>query len=328
MDETQELEQQQITQENSTSSNEATVPEDEPEIALSEDGELKFRDDFYGYDEDEQTQEQQSGQDGREVSRSTEQPVYYTQEELSAIPFEQWDKAKLPKEVAGCYDAVAAQIAQRQQAAQRQQQIRNTPLPDFLGEAPKPFTPKELAQAAREAAMKSLNIQNAEDFEPDYNEEQRAALDMARMNLLQQRQYETAVYNQRAGEMRDLMDFNQRVVAMPDFREFNQWYQDTLKKVGKSEQEVNAALYQIAQQQGGHAVMRQVSNWYQMYKAEAAKKNPMPAPQPRKRVSPQTLESSRGGDSVSSSRSGFDGKAFSRMTPEQQQQAFIDMGLV
>lgn len=328
--------QQELTQEfnGDTQENKAPAenPEDEPEIGLTDDGDLQIRDDFYGYDEDEQTQEQQSRPDWQANTGAPEQPVFYTQEELKQVPFEQWDKAKLPKEVASYYDAVAQQIALRQQAAQRQQQVQNISLTDGLGEAPKPFTPKELAQAAREAAMKQLNIQDASDFEPDYDEEQRAALDMARMDLLQQRQYETARYNQRLQERADLQRFNQKVIALPDYNEFNQWYLNTLQRVGKTEADINMALARLEAEHGGRAVIQQVFDWYQMYRAERqselAKKNIHLSPQSRRKAAPPTLESSRGGDSVISSRSGFDGKAFSRMTPEQQQQAFIDMGLV
>ena len=286
---------------------------EEPEIAVTSDGEVKFSDDFFDDDYGK----------APEVSKpeqKPETPNLYSPEELRNTPFEQWEKARLPQEIASYYDAVREQLDTRQKV----EQVRNAPMPPVMGSAPQPYTPKDLVADANKLAMERLGITDEMDFEPEYDAEQRAALDLARYELIQQRNQAIATYNQRAGEMRELQDFNARLVSMPDYGAFNQWYENALVKVGKTNEQIQAELTNIAQNYGGRAVISQVMNWYNMYKAEK-QQQAKAQKTPRAKVPPQ-LESTQGGNA--GNHKVYNMRDFGNLDADEQAQALMDMGIV
>jgi len=335
----------QQTQENSVDEEVAALPEDvpetadepaqeEPEIGLTSDGEVKFRDGFFGdYGKKEDSGNgDQAGTDGGDDEHppAAESNVdgaqrLYSPEELRTTPFEQWDRARLPKEIAAYYDAVSAQLTARQKAAE----VKNAPLPPILGDAPKPYTPKELVEDANKLAMEKLGITDAMDFDPEYDAEQRAAVDLAKAELIQRRNYDMASYQQRAQEFSELRDFNARLVSSPDFASFDKWYGQTLKKVGKTNEQVQAGLYEIARTHGGRAVIQQLQTWYRMFRDETAAAQQQAAQvkqTPRVKRQPPKLESTQGGST--GGRRTYNMREFSQLDDDAQARALIDMGLV
>lgn len=347
---TQKQEQEQIQQPQTEEQQTALAtpaPESEPEIGITSDGEVKFSDSFfgdYGRDKSDKT-------DGTDIERGNadvqgertvpEQPnseqaaqadtgaaqgeLLYSPEELRSTPFEQWDRAKLPKEIADYYDAVKEQLEQRRNA----EKIKNAPMPNMLGEEPKPYTAKELVKDANKLAMERLGIKDEDDFDPDYDAEHRAAVDLAKAELIQQRNTNIAMYQQRTSELNELRDFNARLVAMPDFNGFSKWYDNALVKVGKTNEQVQAELFNIAQHYGGRAVIQQLTNWYGMYRQEAAKQvqqvqqQAQQTPRPK---TPPTLESTQGGSQ--NNRKTYNMREFGQLDDDAQTQALMDMGIV
>lgn len=315
---------QQVTQ--TTNPEPEQQPEAQPDITLDHEGNLNFSDEFLDYDKTEYQHDEQPVEEPQEKA-----PSLYSDEELNSIPYEQWDKARMPKEAVAYYEAAAKQWQARANQERIQEQMRQAPLPDFLQTPPKQFTPKELAAEARKLAMQKLGLKDGDDFSPDYDEEHRAAVDMARQEIMQSKQLEVIRYNQFLAEYQELNNFNARFSQMPDFPAFNQWYINTLTKIGKTDAEVKNALHEMAKTYGPAEVQKQLASWYQRFKNETAQQPvqqpSMPQSKTRKaRARPAVLESTRGGDSRPSN-AGYDARDFGRMTQEQQIQALMDMGL-
>ena len=248
---------------------------EEPEISL-QDGEVNFRDDFFGdlpKEQEEQEEEQQV-------------PNYYTDEELQNTPFEQWDYNRMPDEVKRYANYLNAQRQTRQQ----QQQIAEMPLPDFIQEV-KPYTAKELANEAEKLAIDKLGLDDPDDFDI-YDSEHSAALNMAMQELSGKRNAEIANYQKRANDYRELERMNAQIKARPDFAEYYKWFNDKAMSEGTSAAQLNQALLDYARQGGDiRSVQQVVSGWYQMFQNTKKGKSNSRTRKP----SPPRLESSRGG---------------------------------
>ena len=105
------------------------MPDGKPsEIALDDEGEVKFSEDFF--------------EGGTENQPDLEKPRYYTQEELINTPYEQWQFDRMPEELRDYARIVGSQL----QARRAQQQIQQRPSnpPEF--NPPRSYTPKELSE--------------------------------------------------------------------------------------------------------------------------------------------------------------------------------------
>ena len=185
--------------------------------------------------------------------------------------------------------------------------------------------------------MERLGITDAMDFDPEYDAEHRAAVDLAKAELIQKRNYDVAVYQQRSMEFKELQDFNVQLVSLPvslpDFNQFNQWYLNTLTKIGKTDEQIKAGLYALAQSRGGREVIRQVKGWYNMYKQEMAQQaqqaqqvQQLRNQTPRVTKQPPKLESTQGGST--GPRRTYNMREFSQLDDDAQARALIYMGLV
>lgn len=304
-----------------------SIPEDapEPEVSLNDEGELNFRDGFFGDIKDDEPDESKTQQIPAVNQKQTLD--YYTTEELQNTPFEKWDKNKLPEQVKTYYDVVAKQLELRQLS----ERVRNAPMDDIIGEAPKKYTAKEIADEARKEAMKKLGITETDEFSPDFDEEQRAAVDMARLEILQRMQREQALYDDRVAQCKELNAFNASLVQLPDFNQFNQWYLGKLKQIGKTHEEINNGLRVLAQKNGARAIINEVSSWYRDFKKEIGQYNqPLQTLSVKKSHSksniPPQLESTQGGN-ASSVRT-YNMRDFGQLDDDAQAQALIDMGIV
>ena len=341
-EQSQQFQQQQVTNQEAEQQDkeEPTLQEDapqveqqqsqeEPEIGITEDGEVTFKDGFFG-DFSKKAEEDVTNKQPSTTTPQQTTPNYYTDEELQNIPFEQWDMARMPEEVRRYAEVLNKQreIQFKQQRAQQQaEQIRNTPMPNLLGEEPKPYTPKELVESANKLAMERLKIKE-DDFDPEYDAEHRAAVDIAKNDLIQQRNYEAAVYRQKATEFNDLMNFNANLVKIPDYDKFSEWYDNAIQKIGKTNQQVQNELVSVAQQRGCYEVMRIIQSWYKTFKQQAAQQAQAVEVKPQKEKAkiPPKLESTQGGNT--SNRKTYNMRDFGQLDDDAQAQALIDMGIV
>jgi len=326
-------EQEQQTQENSTQSDfqedefSSVLPEDtpdqeieetgeEPEISI-QDGEVNFRDDFFG-DVPDKTGEENASQPSN-VQKQV--PNYYTDEELQNIPADQWDKSRMPDDVRRYYEAFQNQIA----AYERQQEIQQraqTP-PSFLTQ-PKQLTPKELNDEAMKVAVERLGLKSDDDYDV-YDDEHRAALDIARQEILQRNATETADYQRKAGEYQNWVNFSRLLISQPDFNEFKNWYLGEVQKSGNTPEQIDEGLKRVAQTQGFGAVQGIWTEFYRQFRASKAQSQNKPVSRPRAKM-PAPLESTRGGNN--DGKRIVNMKDFGNLDEDAQVQALMDMGIV
>lgn len=311
-----------------------TIPEDAPqteeehEIALTEDGELEFSNDFLGISDKNEEQKTDNANEKKTTPQpeKASTPNLYSPEELKSIPFERWDRGRLPAEIAAYYDAVQSQLTARQ----RVEQVRNAPMPNVLGEEPKPYTAKELVEAANKLAIERLGIKE-EDFDPNYEEEHRAAVDLAKAELIQKRNYDVAVYKQRESEINELRNFNIGLANIPDFDGFSKWYDNALRTVGKTNEQVQSELIDIARNHGARAVMQIITDWYNAYSGHRQQNvnrlmgQSRQTPAPKAKVPPR-LEGTQGGNNTNGKT--YNMREFGQLDDDAQAQALMDMGIV
>ncbi len=271
------------------------------EIAINNEGEVEFSDDFFG--------------DIKEEPQEPEPPKFYTDDELQNTPYEQWDFNRMPEEVR----RYANFLNQQTIARQRQQAIQQRQPQTFMDEV-KQYTPKELADEGQKLAIEKLGI--TEDDWDEYEPEHQAALRLAENELLQKRNAEVMNYQRNAGEFKQLQDFNARLVAQPDFKEFDAWHANRLRARNLTQQQIDAGLMQLANTQGYGAVQQVLGEWYREFQAERVKGR---SSQPRRNLRPPVLEGTRGGDN--SGRS-YNMRNFSQMDSDAQAKALMDMGIV
>lgn len=286
----------------------------EPEVSIDGNGEVQFRDDFFGDVKEEPESEQPFSQPA---------PQYYTDEELKATPYEEWDIGRLPEQLRGYADIVRTQLEQRRNQQQAQARIEQMPEVPPGYAVPHQYTPKELADEAQKLAIQKLGLSDAEDFD-DYEPEHRAALQMA-MNEIAQKDYANRQeYARVSKEYQDLQRFNAEVLRRPDYAEFNRWFDSQMKAEGLTLQQVNEALQRAVDAGRGNnwqAVQNAVTQWYGEFLAWKQR-----ARQPvQRRQTPPVLESTS---------SGYEGnrsvnlRDFGELDMESQAQALMKMGIV
>ena len=280
----------------------------EPEISIS-DGEVKFRDDFFGDVQDEPIADE---------APEPPAPNYYTDDELQNTPYEQWDMSRMPEEVQRYAKYLNAQTAARQAREQIEQRANTTP--SFLNE-PKQFTPKELNQEAEKLAVQRLGLEDVDELD-EYEGEHRAAIDMARQELMQKRNSEISSYQRTVSEYQQLQRFNAELSARPDFGDFQTWYMGKLKESGHTLEQVNGGLGKVAQTQGFKAVQDFWGYAFREFLGERAKSTQSRTPRAK---TPPTLERSRGGSY--DNRKSFNVREFGQLDDDAQAQALMDMGI-
>lgn len=280
----------------------APLPEEtEPEVGVTEDGEVNFRDDFFGDVKDEP---------------EAEAPKYYTAEELTDTPYEEWDIERLPEDVRRYADIVRSQMVARQAQAQRPQ--RPTTPPGY--EAPHEYTPKELAEDAQKLAVQKLGLTDADEFD-DYEPEHRAALNMAMQELVQKDYAARQTYARVTREYQDLQRFNDEMTRRPDWLEFDRWFAGRMKAENLTPEQVNAALSAAVNSNGGgnwSAVQKAMTQWYREF--QAGKQSGRGRAQ-----RPPALESTSSGYE---GRGSINLRDFGDMDMDRQAQALMKLGIV
>ena len=276
------------------------MPDGRPsEIALDDEGEVKFSEDFF--------------QGETENHHDLEQPRYYTQEELINTPYEQWQLDRMPEELRGYAQIVAQQI----QARRAQQQIQQRPAnpPEFT--PPRSYTPKELSEEAQRIAVQKLGLDDPDDFD-DYEPEHRAALNMAMNELVQQNYAAQSNYNRIAREYQNLQQFNAGIASRPDYKEFDNWFGNRLRELKIAPEALDNYLTSYVRQTGNYSVIQNaIAGWFNQFQQEKGNSR---APRP------PMMESTRGQpyDFVR----GVNMRDFGDMDTEQQAQTIMRMGYV
>ena len=303
-------------------------------VRLKDDGEIEFGEQFFGEmkDEPEEAPEQ----------AEPKAPKYYTDEELDRIPFTQWDLSRLNGDV-GKYAVKVQQQLQRQQEYARTQAMQSQPLPPDIVE-PKAYTPKELSEDALKLACEKLGINDADDFD-SYENEHRAAFELAMQELNQKRNAEITSYQNVLQSWNENIKYQDELSRRPDFSDFNQWYMNECQKAGYTPAQVEAQLYNAVKRNGNNfgVVKQVVENWYQIFRQQRSASNPRASmtsqrpstntvlpPQGIRRVPrtspPPVLESTRGNNYAV--KPPIRAEAFAGMTSEEQANALMQLGLV
>lgn len=274
------------------------------EIALDDDGEVKFSDEFFEHSE---------------TQSEPERPRLYTHEELQNTPFEQWQKDRVPEELREYYDIVSSQL----QGRYAKQQIQNRPANPPMFEAPRNYTPKELSEEAQRIAVQRLGLEDPDDFD-DYEPEHRAALNMAMNELVQQNYAARQNYERVSREYQNLQQFNAQITSRPDYREFDSWFAGKLKEYNVTPQVLDAYLTNFARQSGGNyaAIQNAVAGWYNEFLQEKG----MPMSSSSRAPRPPMMESTRG--QPYETVRGVNMHDFGDMDPDAQAAALMRMGYV
>lgn len=299
-------------------------------VRLRNDGELEFGTEFFGDVKDSPEEP---------TTPATEAPKWYTDEELSQIPFQQWDLSRLNGDTPVSKIAPIVQAQLQQARAQMQTQAwDNLPLPEGITE-PKAYTPKELSQEALKLACEKLGIKDADEFD-SYELEHKAAYELAAQELIQKRNVEISGYQTTLQTWRDNAKYQNELMHRADFKEFDQWYLSECQRAGYTPQQVDAALYEAVKQNGNNfGVIKQViEGWYQTFQRQKAAQKPKVRIQPNtglspsgirripRNPSPAVLESTRGNNYAG--RPSIRAEAFADMSSDEQANALIKLGYV
>ena len=283
------------------------IPESEPEVTMTEDGEVEFSDDFFT----------DFGSDEPEL------PKMYTEDELKATPFEAWDVNRLEGDVRDYIPIVRDQMLRRQMEMQLSQRPSTPPTMN----APRQYTPSELADAAKNVACERLGLDDPDDFD-EYESEHQAAMKLAMDELSQRRNMEVAQYQRAAQGYQDLQNFNAALVRQPDYMEFDRWFSGKLQEAGVTAAQVNAGLQEYARRSGGDygALKGVIAGWYQEFRGERDG-NRGGMPRSGNRVNrPPVLE--RAGGSGYNERGRVNMRNFGELDPDAQAKALMRMGIV
>ncbi len=321
---------------------EPSQPESEKELApdgvrLNEDGNIEFGSEFFGDMPDSAEEEPKA-------------PQYYTDDELSQIPFQQWDLSRLNGNIpVSHYVPIVQSQLQRAQAYRQSQTWENRPLPSGITE-PKAYTPKELSEEALKLACEKLGIEDVGDFD-SYEGEHSAAYDLAKNELIQKRNAEMSGYQNALQSWQANNRYQAELTQRADFREFQQWYLRECQRAGYTPEQVEAALNEAVKQNGNNfgLVQQTVEGWYQTFLAQKGTPKPrgkyprydaqtsrypryeagggaMNAPRMRRVSTPPVLESTRGNNYAG--RTSIRAEDFAGMTADEQAQALMNMGVV
>lgn len=287
------------------------------------DGELEYGDDFFGDIAKEEKEEPK-----KEIQ---DEPKYYSPDELKNIPFEQWDVNRLHGDIKDFVPFVQEQMRARNSqiaAQQAAKNAQNASLPDFIVE-PKKYTPKELAEAAKNLACEKLGLSNPDDYD-DLEMEHQAAYKMASDEIMHKYWSDNQAYEHAKAEWQRLMRFNAEFDTSPDFNQFNQWFLASLQARGVTPQQVSDYLLSLARENGNDfGIIAQAKlNMYREFKqAQAMAQNQTITPIKKTRAKPpEKLESSGGSNSGMQKR--FDMSRFGELDADAQAEALVNMGII
>ena len=296
------------------------TPEPEEELAPDglgvKDGELEFGAEYFGDVKDSPEEEAKA-------------PNWYTDEELSQIPFQQWDMSRLNGELpVSKFIPIVQRHLQQAQVQRQAQAFEKVPLPPDIVEV-KGYTPQELNAEALKLACEKLGISDVDEFD-SYEGEHKAAYELASQELIQRRNAEISGYQTAVRTWADFNRYQGEMMRRPDIREFNKWVSEECQRQGVTIEQVNAGLYNTARENGNNfAIIPQfLEGLYREY--QQTKQKPKAAKMGMRRVpsnpAPAVLESTRG--NTYAGRRSIRAEAFAGMSPKEQERALIELGYV
>ena len=296
------------------------TPEPEEELAPDglgvKDGELEFGAEYFGDVKDSPEEDAKA-------------PNWYTDEELSQIPFQQWEMSRLNGELpVSKFIPIVQRQLQQAQVQRQAQAFEKVPLPPDIAEV-KGYTPQELNAEALKLACEKLGISDVDEFD-SYEGEHKAAYELALQELIQRRNAEISGYQTAVRTWADFNRYQGELMRRPDIREFNKWVSEECQRQGVTIDQVNVGLYNTARENGNNfAIIPQfLEGLYREY--QQTKQKPKAANLGMRRVpskpAPAVLEST-GGNNYAGRRS-IRAEAFAGMSPKEQERALIELGYV
>ena len=296
------------------------TPDAEEELAPDglgvKDGELEFGAEYFGDVKDSPEEDAKA-------------PNWYTDEELSQIPFQQWDMSRLNGELpVSKFIPIVQRHLQQAQVQRQAQAFEKVPLPPDIVEV-KGYTPQELNAEALKLACEKLGISDVDEFD-SYEGEHKAAYELASQELIQRRNAEISGYQTAVRTWADFNRYQAELMRRPDIREFNKWVSEECQRQGVTIEQVNAGLYNTARENGNNfAIIPQfLEGLYREY--QQTKQKPKAAKMGMRRVpsnpAPAVLESTRG--NTYAGRRSIRAEAFAGMSPKEQERALIELGYV
>lgn len=344
MDETQGLAQTAAAPATPTESSPAEVPASEPEIAVTSDGEVMISDSLWEEPEKPAQPEQDAQSEGdNDVNNAPPlsstplintqqptpptQPVMYTDEELRETPFEQWDETRISGDVSRYIPFFKEQLARRRAQAEfvarHNAQALAAPQQNApqMPQAPQPYTPKELSEAAVKLARERLKLDDDDEFDM-YEPEHFAAMQQATGELQAARREEIAKFQHAAQGQEQFGRFWADMSARADINDFNNWATETLIRNGQRPEMIADYIKNTGDYAGGIQAVNMLYQGYLASKRQAAQNIQ------NGRINNRVPAVENAANAVNTGGRKFDLSKLGEMNDDQQQQAFIDSGFM
>ena len=318
----------------------ADIPGSE-EVGIDADGTVRFGDSFFDGMVKDATETKAAAEPKEQEPAQTAAPQFYTTEELGRTALSDVDVKRLdPAKIGEYWDMVQrimtgdreriagleAQIAQLR-AAQSPQAAQAQPTQPQQQTPPAGMSRKELTQAAAKRARELLELPEDEDLDLYDMDHQ-----MAFAQAAQEVSAAQAQAQRMAAEQAETERFAAEVRNRADFGEFSRWFDRQLAVNGRTPEQVNASLNELVRQHGPGVIRQVVGKWYRQFRDEIGRQ--ASAPQGLSQRRPQTAQRAQrppvleGAGNTPDGRNVLDFRNFGQMSPERQEQALIQMGLV
>lgn len=308
----------------------ATVvePERQPEITLSEDGEVAFSDSFFGGRDGGERERESEGESAPEPHPEPEPAIAgYTDDDLRDTPWEEWDPERISGDVKRYIPFMQEQLARRQAAAAQMQAVRmaQAQAPRQAAAGPAVLSQKEITEAAQKMARERLGLKEGEELDL-YEPEHVAALSLAAQETRARNQYEIAQFRRVEAEQRQFGAFAADLASRSDFAEFDRWVTGRLATAGLRPEQLQDYVAQTGDIAG---VQRTVTGWYQAWRQQrSAPAAPAAAAAPagtKQAPRPPVVETGTG---AAPERKVINLRDFGDMDEDDQARALMDAGLV
>lgn len=326
----------------------------EPEITLSENGEISLSDNYFnelfpGLEDTEQNQaegQEDSSDPSQQPAAAPAAPAEYTDKDLPGLTLETLDRNRLPAAVkaylpflddytqrtTGDFQKMRDYAAQLETRLALLQAGSPQAAPAQAPEPPKVLGQKELVEAAKSTAAGQLGIKPDEiDL---YDPTHLTALSAASAELAIKNQQAAQKQAQRETDERDYGVFANNLYAQPDYAPFEAWVAQSLARQNLTFRDVTSTVARTGDYRG---YMNALQEAYQTFRRLQAQTPPQPQaqvprqapPQPQQRpagVSVPRLESGGGGGAQSTPK--LDYARFSAADLDAQAKLLMEAGFV
>lgn len=299
----------------------ATVgePERQPEITLSEDGEVAFSESFFGGHDESGSEDGPAQTPEPAAQPEATEAAGYTDDDLRDTPWEEWDPERISGDVKRYIPFLQEQLARRQAAAAQMQAVRMAQAqpPRASAAGPAVLSQKEITEAAQKMARERLGLKEGEELDL-YEPEHVAALSLAAQETRARNQYEIAQFRRAEAEQRQFGAFAADLASRSDFAEFDRWVTGRLATAGLRPEQLQDYVAQTGDIAG---VQRTVAGWYQTWRQQRS----APAAAAKQAPRPPVVETGTG---AAPERKVINLRDFGDMDEDDQARALMDAGLV